>query len=415
MTGKKLNLAYISNDSVRKRTLNKRKKGLLKKLDELKILCDVDMCAVIYSPYNSTPEVWPSNSEVHKVMEKFEKVPEEERTKRLVNHEEYLIQAITKVKSKIQRLTEDNNDKLMKELMFARLNEDMGDLAIDDSNRGILCEFIDGYLRKVYHHRNVALKDLHLETGESSSMAMAMDMPPIAMAEAGSSSFFNSPQQTNEFQPLVTLNYGPEHISSHGSQSLNVPTFNFSQQTNEVQPTISSNQGVEHVHYLGKNFMSAPIFNSPRLTNELQPLVTSNQGLEHNSSHGSQFLNVPTFKFSQQTNEVQPTISSNQGLEHVYSLGNNFMNAPIFNPPQQTNEIQQPIISSNQEANHVESLASDLFPFSNHGVNTQVMNQDEVHYPLNQQDWHDEEMMKHSQQACFPWMEENNHYNHHQL
>ncbi|KAJ0244429.1 hypothetical protein HA466_0190620 [Hirschfeldia incana] len=176
-------------------------------------------------------------------------------------------------------------------------------------------------------------------------MAMAMGMPPIAMAEAGSSSFFNSPQLTNEPQPLVNLNNGPDQISSHGNQ----------------------------------------------------------------------FLNVPTFNFSQQTNEVQPTISSNQGLEHVHSLGNNLMNAPIFNPPQLTNEIQQPILSSNQGANHVDSLASNLLPFSSHGVNTQVMNQGEVYYPPNQQDWYLEEMMKHSEQPCFPWMEGNNHYNHHQL
>ncbi|KAF8089650.1 hypothetical protein N665_0500s0016 [Sinapis alba] len=325
MTGKKVSLTYISNDSVRKRKLNIRKKGLLKKLEEIKILCDVDACAVIYTPFNSTPEVWPSNSEVHKVIEKLEMLPEEEQTKRSVNHEEFLTQTITKVKNQVERLTEGNNDKLMKELMFACLNGDMGDLAIDGSNRGDLCEFIDGYLKKLYFYRNVTL-------GESSSMAMP---PPIAMAEAGSSSFFNSPQLTKS-QPLVTSNHGSEHISSHGSQFLNVPTFNFPQQTNEVN-----------------------------------------------------------------------------GLEQVHSLGNNFMNAPIFNPPQLTNEIQQPIIFSNQGANHVDSLASNLLPFSNPGVNTQVMNQDEVHYPLNQQDWYVEEMMKHSEQP--PWMEENNHYNHHQL
>ncbi|WZY74251.1 agamous-like MADS-box protein AGL90 [Brassica rapa] len=373
MTRKKTNLAYISNVSARKRTLNLRKKGLLKKLDEIKTLCDVDACAVIYSPYNSTPEVWPSNSEVQKVMEKFENLPEEKQTKKSFNHEEFLNQTITKVQNQVKKLIEGNNDKLMEELMFSCLNGNMGDLAIDDSNRGNLCEFIDGHLKKLYHHKNVILKNTHLETGESSSMAMAMGMPPVAMAEAGSS-FFNSPQQTNESQPLVTSNQGQEHISSHGNQFLNVPT-NFPQQPNEVQCAVSSNQGLEHVPSLKNNFMCAPIFNSPLLTNESQPLVTSNHGPEHICSHGSQFPNVPTFNFSQQTNELRHTISPNQGLEHVHSLGNNFMNAPTFNSPQLTNEMQQPIIFSNQGANHVDSLASNLLPVSNHGVNTQVMNQ----------------------------------------
>ncbi|KAL0719884.1 hypothetical protein Bca4012_069208 [Brassica carinata] len=90
MTRKKVNLAYISNDSARKRTLNLRKRGFLKKLEEIKILCDVDACAVIYSPHNSTPEVWPSNSEVLKVIEKFEMVPVEEQTKRSFNHQDFV-------------------------------------------------------------------------------------------------------------------------------------------------------------------------------------------------------------------------------------------------------------------------------------------------------------------------------------
>ncbi|WZZ29957.1 hypothetical protein YC2023_013358 [Brassica napus] len=335
MTRKKTNLAYISDVSARKRTLNLRKKGLLKKLDEIKTLCDVDACAVIYSPYNPTPEVWPSNSEVQKVMDKFENLPEEKQTKRSFNHEEFLNQTITKVQNQVKKLIEGNNDKLMEELMFSCLNGNMGDLAIDDSNRGNLCEFIDGHLKKLYHHKNVFLKNTHLETGESSSLAMAMGMPPVAMAEAGSS-FFNSPQQTNESQPLVTSNQGQEHISSHGNQ----------------------------------------------------------------------FLNVPTFNFPQQPNEVKGTVSLNQGLEQVPSLNNNFMCASILNPPQLTNEMQQPIIFSNQGANHVDSLASNLLPVSNHGVNTQVMNQ---------QDWYVKEMMEPSQPTCFPWMEENHHYNHRQF
>lgn len=82
--------------------------------DEIKILCDIDACAVIYSPFNSIPEIWPPNSEVHKVIEKFEILTEEEQTEASVNHEEFLTQTITK-DEKVKRLTEDNNDKLIHE------------------------------------------------------------------------------------------------------------------------------------------------------------------------------------------------------------------------------------------------------------------------------------------------------------
>ncbi|RID61604.1 hypothetical protein BRARA_E00738 [Brassica rapa] len=161
MTRKKVNLAYISNDSVRKRALMHKKRGLTKKLDEIKVLCDIDACAVIYSPFNSTPEIWPPNSEVHKVIEKFEILTEEEQTEASVNHEEFLTQTITKDEKKVKRLTEDNIDKFMKEFMYACLNGNLGDLDMDDSARGNLCEFIDEYLKKLYHHRNVTLNNPH--------------------------------------------------------------------------------------------------------------------------------------------------------------------------------------------------------------------------------------------------------------
>lgn len=117
--------------------------------DEIKILCDIDACAVIYSPFNSIPEIWPPNSEVHKVIEKFEILTEEEQTEASVNHEEFLTQTITK-DEKVKRLTEDNNDKFMKELMYACLNGNLGDLAMDDSMAGheILGVYSYVYIKK---------------------------------------------------------------------------------------------------------------------------------------------------------------------------------------------------------------------------------------------------------------------------
>lgn len=51
---------------------------------------------------------------MHKVIEKFEILTEEEQTEASVNHEEFLTQTITK-DEKVKRLTEDNNDKLIHE------------------------------------------------------------------------------------------------------------------------------------------------------------------------------------------------------------------------------------------------------------------------------------------------------------
>ncbi|CAN0921019.1 Agamous-like MADS-box protein AGL80 [Linum grandiflorum] len=68
MTRKKVKLAYITNDSARKATYNKRNKGLIKKVSELSTLCDVQACAIVYSLYHTQPEIWPPTlAGVHEV------------------------------------------------------------------------------------------------------------------------------------------------------------------------------------------------------------------------------------------------------------------------------------------------------------------------------------------------------------
>lgn len=71
MTRKKVTLAYIANDSARKATFKKRKKGLIKKVSELSTLCGIEACAVIYSPYDTEPEVWPSVVGAHRAIARF--------------------------------------------------------------------------------------------------------------------------------------------------------------------------------------------------------------------------------------------------------------------------------------------------------------------------------------------------------
>ncbi|CAH8387939.1 unnamed protein product [Eruca vesicaria subsp. sativa] len=61
-------------------TRKKRKKGLLKKVNELSTLCGINACAIIYSPYDTNPEVWPSNFGVQRVISDYRQLPEMETT-----------------------------------------------------------------------------------------------------------------------------------------------------------------------------------------------------------------------------------------------------------------------------------------------------------------------------------------------
>ncbi|KAL3830900.1 hypothetical protein ACJIZ3_019702 [Penstemon smallii] len=60
MTTKKGFIAYITNESRRKASFNKRKKGLIKKVRELSTLCGLEACAIVYRSNEPEPEVLPS-------------------------------------------------------------------------------------------------------------------------------------------------------------------------------------------------------------------------------------------------------------------------------------------------------------------------------------------------------------------
>ncbi|KAK5813511.1 hypothetical protein PVK06_028962 [Gossypium arboreum] len=74
MTRKNVKLAYITNDSAMKATYKKRKKGLMKKVSELSTLCGINVCAIMYNPYESQPKVWPSPMGVQRVLSKFKAI-----------------------------------------------------------------------------------------------------------------------------------------------------------------------------------------------------------------------------------------------------------------------------------------------------------------------------------------------------
>ena len=121
MTRKKVKLTYITNDSARKATFKKRKKGLMKKISELTTLCDIDACAIIYSPYDSQPEIWPSPMGVHRVLAQFKTMPEMEQSKKMVNQESFLRQRINKAHEQLKKQKKDNREKEMTRVMFHSL------------------------------------------------------------------------------------------------------------------------------------------------------------------------------------------------------------------------------------------------------------------------------------------------------
>ncbi|XP_010088755.2 agamous-like MADS-box protein AGL80 [Morus notabilis] len=121
MTRKKVKLAYITDDSARKATFKKRKKGLIKKVEELSILCDIDVCMIICSPYDAQPEVYPSSSGVQRVLARFKNMPEIVQSKKMVNQESFLRNRIAKANEQLEKQREENREKEITRIMFQTL------------------------------------------------------------------------------------------------------------------------------------------------------------------------------------------------------------------------------------------------------------------------------------------------------
>ncbi|KZV14959.1 hypothetical protein F511_39880 [Dorcoceras hygrometricum] len=117
MARKKVTLAYIDNDAERKASFKKRKKGLIKKLSEIKILCGVEACAVIYSPFEP-PTVWPSREVAYTLIQRFKQLPEIEKTKKMVNQESFIQHQLKRTQERLRRLQKENRRKEMQHFMY---------------------------------------------------------------------------------------------------------------------------------------------------------------------------------------------------------------------------------------------------------------------------------------------------------
>ncbi|XLR22404.1 hypothetical protein HN51_068652 [Arachis hypogaea] len=82
---RRIKLQLIDDMSSMKATFKKRCAGLLKKLEQIAILCDIQACIAIFG--DKSPTVWPSVEEAKVIVEKFEETPEPERLSRMATHQ----------------------------------------------------------------------------------------------------------------------------------------------------------------------------------------------------------------------------------------------------------------------------------------------------------------------------------------
>ncbi|MDV3199999.1 MAG: MADS-box domain-containing protein [Candidatus Phytoplasma australasiaticum] len=112
-------LAYIAEDSDRKATFKKRKQSLVKKARELSVLCGVEVCAVVGSPFTGIgTEVFPDEGGVREGYARFKSMTEAEQTRKKFSQEMITKEMVEKVRGKALKVSMGNREREMTEVMF---------------------------------------------------------------------------------------------------------------------------------------------------------------------------------------------------------------------------------------------------------------------------------------------------------
>ncbi|XP_019157588.1 PREDICTED: agamous-like MADS-box protein AGL80 [Ipomoea nil] len=94
MARRRLNLAYIVNQSKRKASYQKRKRGVVKKLNELTVLCDADAGMIMYSSFEQGPVIWPTSERVQELIARFMQLPDVQQTRRMMSQGSFVAERL---------------------------------------------------------------------------------------------------------------------------------------------------------------------------------------------------------------------------------------------------------------------------------------------------------------------------------
>ncbi|KAJ4799044.1 AGAMOUS-like MADS-box protein [Rhynchospora pubera] len=81
---------------------------MLKKVQEISVLCGVDACGIIYSPEEAVSQVWPQTHDAGRILTEFNNLPELERTRKMTNHLAFLQARCATLREKVVKKENDN-------------------------------------------------------------------------------------------------------------------------------------------------------------------------------------------------------------------------------------------------------------------------------------------------------------------
>uniref|UniRef100_M1DGF8 Mads box protein n=1 Tax=Solanum tuberosum TaxID=4113 RepID=M1DGF8_SOLTU len=222
MTRNKVNYAFIEDDSKRKISYNKRLKGLLKKSDELKTLCDVEVATVIYGPYRNEPYTFPNNDVVRNTFIKFKELPTLDRSKNMVTREEFTMQRIKKLEEQLQKVRKENRVKEMTNEMYEVFERKIVSVDMNPSYLNDLRCVIKKNLKQV---RELMIKEANGE-GSTSNAPQPIVEPMVHSRNNSEGPLNPSPQLFSQmFPPMVPQLFSPmpQHMAIGKTPGLTHP------------------------------------------------------------------------------------------------------------------------------------------------------------------------------------------------
>ncbi|XP_021752519.1 agamous-like MADS-box protein AGL80 [Chenopodium quinoa] len=118
MSRKNVKLSIIKDVASRKSSLTNRSHGLLKKTEEMSVLCDVDACAIIYGKDDQVPLVWPSSeTEVRRIINNYKSMSHVGQSERQLDQQSLLKQTVQKNEEKLARIQSKNRELQMENII----------------------------------------------------------------------------------------------------------------------------------------------------------------------------------------------------------------------------------------------------------------------------------------------------------
>ncbi|VAI94127.1 unnamed protein product [Triticum turgidum subsp. durum] len=169
---RKATLQYIPHDSTRRNRFKKRLKGLMKKADELAVLCDAKTCVLVYEEGKAAPEVFPSQAEAVGIMNRFKSMPEMVQWKEVMNQKGFISKHIDKLREQVDKTQREYEDGKIRYLLHKTMHGDLSGLV------GLNIK----ELTKVGYKVDVLLKSI----SERMSKIHSRTLPPAPCVATGS-------------------------------------------------------------------------------------------------------------------------------------------------------------------------------------------------------------------------------------